>query len=54
MLVQEIEDRKASFDTKNKPKDLNEAETNSEVKKHILATLVPWLATTVTFKNTAT
>ena len=33
VLVQAMEDPKASFDTKNEPKDLNEAEDKSEVKK---------------------
>ena len=40
VLVQEMEDTKDSFDTKNEPKDLNEAEANSEVKKYILAARV--------------
>ena len=35
-----MEDLKASFDTKNEPKDLNESEVRSEVKKDILAVRV--------------
>ena len=35
-----MEDPKSSLDTKNEPKDLNEAEAESEVKKSILAAKV--------------
>ena len=40
VLVQDMEDPKSSLDTKNEPKDLNEAEAKSEVKKSILAAKV--------------
>ena len=40
VLVQDMEYPKASFDTKNKPKDLNKAEAKSEVKKSLLDTRV--------------
>ena len=38
VLVQDINDPKASFDTKNEQKYLNETEAKSEFKKAILAT----------------
>ena len=40
VLVQYMEDPKASFDTKKEPKYLNKTETRSEVKKYILAKIV--------------
>ena len=40
VLVKDMESLKASFDTKNEPKDLNESEAKSEVKKAILDTIV--------------
>ena len=40
VLVQEMEYSKASFDTKNEPKDLKLAEAKSEVKIYILAARV--------------
>ena len=36
VLVQDMEDPKSSLDTKNEPKDLNEAEAKSKFKKAIL------------------
>ena len=39
-MVQDMEDPKASFDTKNEPKHLDETEAKSEVKKAILAVRV--------------
>ena len=40
VLVQEMEDPKGYFDTKNEPKDSYKSEAKSEVKKYILATRV--------------
>ena len=40
VLVQDMDEPKASLDTKNETKDLNETEDKSEVKKAILATRV--------------
>ena len=40
VLVQDTEDPKSSFDTKNETKYLNESEAKSEVKNSILATRV--------------
>ena len=40
LLVQDMEDPKTSFDTKNELKDLNENEPKSKIKKAILATRV--------------
>ena len=40
VLVQDMEDPEDSFNTKNEPKYLSEAESKSEVKKDILAARV--------------
>ena len=40
VLVQDMEDPMASFETKNEPKDLYETESKSEFKKYVLATRV--------------
>ena len=40
VLVQDMEDSKASFDNKNEPKDLNKTQVESEVKTSILAAIV--------------
>ena len=40
VLLQDMEDPKASFGTKNEPKDVNETEAKYRVKINILAKIV--------------